>query len=296
VRIPNLNTLRAFEAAARHLNFRLAAEELLVTQSAVAQQVRRLEEEIGARLFERHPRGLHLTDAGRRYYGPLQKAFTLIETATEALRPAQHQIRLSVPPTLATKWLNARLAGFETANPDLEIQVIATEQRSNFQTDGVTLAIRQGRDPATADLDAQLLSPIRLTAVASPAMASQIGLVTSPADLIQWPMIQDSHRYWDELLPEPDLSGGRRQQFNQTALCLDAAAKGRGLAIAPSLVVADDVAAGTLFPVWTWDPVDSSGFYLIHPTSRKQGQAARIVTDWLLRELAATSATADGGP
>lgn len=291
MRIPNLNTLRAFDAAARHLNFRLAGEELLVTQSAIAQQVRRLEDDLGIPLFHRHPRGLRLTEAGRRYHRPLRKALALIEAATEDLRPNDRVVVLSVPPTLASRWLLPRLAGFEMAHPDIALQVVATEDRANFRGDGVTLAVRQGPDPAGGDLSARLLAPIRLMAVAAPDAARRIGCIADPSDLADWPLIQDSHRYWDAVLDRPG-HAARRQQFNQTALCLDAAAKGRGLAIAPSLVVADDIAEGRLCPVWTWDATDSTGFYLIHPADRPPDRAARAVIDWLARAAAATLETA----
>jgi DNA-binding transcriptional LysR family regulator len=99
-RIPNLNAPRAFEAAARLPHFRLAGEELLVTQRAIAQQVRRLEEELQTVLFERHARGLRLTDAGRRFHAALRAVFMLMATASEQIRPDRDEIRLSVPPTL----------------------------------------------------------------------------------------------------------------------------------------------------------------------------------------------------
>src|SRR4051812_42842289 len=98
-RLPPLNALRAFETAARHSNFRLAAEELGVTQSAVAQQVRGLEADLGAQLFERLPRALALTDQGRRYAGHLRRAFELITEATAALRPEPFRLTISITPT-----------------------------------------------------------------------------------------------------------------------------------------------------------------------------------------------------
>jgi DNA-binding transcriptional LysR family regulator len=109
-RLPSLNGLRAFEVASRHLNFRIAAEELGVTQGAVAQQVRGLEAEIGMKLFERHPRTLALTDAGRSYVTSIRRAFELISEATGTLRPEPFHLTISVTPTFASKW-----------RPDLEL-------------------------------------------------------------------------------------------------------------------------------------------------------------------------------
>jgi len=113
-----LNGLRAFEASARHLNFRLAAEELGVTQGAVAQQVRGLEADLGIRLFDRLPRSLALTIEGRAYATRLRRAFELIAEATAALRPAPQQVTISVTPTFAAKWLIPRLPEFIPDSPD----------------------------------------------------------------------------------------------------------------------------------------------------------------------------------
>jgi LysR family glycine cleavage system transcriptional activator len=111
-RLPALNALRAFEVAARHLNFRLAAEELGVTQGAVAQHVRALEAQLGLQLFDRNPRSLSLTPAGRGYVGHIRRAFEIISDATARLRPEPRHLTISVTPTFATRWLLPRLPAF----------------------------------------------------------------------------------------------------------------------------------------------------------------------------------------
>jgi LysR family transcriptional regulator, glycine cleavage system transcriptional activator len=112
IRLPPLNALRAFEASARHLNFRVAAEELGVTQGAVAQHVRGLEADVGVKLFERLPRSLALTPTGRGYAAQLRRAFELITDATATLRPEPQRLTISVTPTFASKWLIPRLPHF----------------------------------------------------------------------------------------------------------------------------------------------------------------------------------------
>ena len=107
-RLPPLNALTAFDAAGRHLNFRLAAEEIGVTHGAVAQQVRALEAHMGVKLFHRMPRGLELTDEGRKYLAPIHHAFELIADATDGLCPHQAELTISVTPSFATKWLVPR--------------------------------------------------------------------------------------------------------------------------------------------------------------------------------------------
>ncbi|RWF15024.1 MAG: LysR family transcriptional regulator, partial [Mesorhizobium sp.] len=141
-RLPSLNALRAFEVATRHLNFRLAAEELRVTQGAVAQQVRGLEAELGLKLFERQPRTLALTEAGRGYVANVRRAFELIAEATEALRPEPQHITISVTPTFASKWLIPRLPDFTAAHADIDLRIVASDRMANFQTDAVDLAVR----------------------------------------------------------------------------------------------------------------------------------------------------------
>ena len=119
--LPSLNAIRAFEAASRHLNFRLAAEELGVTQGAVAQHVRGLEDSLGVRLFDRLPRTLALTEQGRAYAGTVRRAFELIVEATASVRPQPLRLQISVTPTFAAKWLLPRLPDFAVQHPQLDL-------------------------------------------------------------------------------------------------------------------------------------------------------------------------------
>jgi LysR family transcriptional regulator, glycine cleavage system transcriptional activator len=169
-RLPALNALRAFEASARHLNFRLAAEELGVTQGAVAQQVRGLEADLSVRLFDRLPRSLGLTDRGRGYASHLRRAFELMREATAALRPETSKVTISVTPSFASKWLISRLPEFTEAHPDIELRILATESLSNFHSDGVDIAVRQARPPFGPGIVADLLFEQEVVAVCSPSL------------------------------------------------------------------------------------------------------------------------------
>lgn len=145
--LPPLNGLRAFAAAGRHLSFRAAAEDLGVTQGAVAQQVRGLEEHLGLRLFLREPRGLAFTEEGRAYHAAVARAFSQLSKATAALRAAPSRVTISVTPTFASKWLIPRLSEFTEAHPGIDLRITATERVSSFHADGIDLAVRQGRPP-----------------------------------------------------------------------------------------------------------------------------------------------------
>ena len=164
--LPPLNGLRAFAAAGRHLTFRAAADELGVTQGAVAQQVRGLEDHLNLRLFLREPRGLAFTEEGRTYHIAISRAFDQMADATDALRTAPSHVTISVTPTFASKWLIPRLSDFTEAHPGIDLRITATERVASFHADGIDLDRRYievqpvVRDLRSADVNndvAQLL-------------------------------------------------------------------------------------------------------------------------------------------
>ncbi len=142
--LPPLNGLRAFDAAGRHLNFRAAADEMGVTQGAVAQQVRQLEAQLGLPLFDRLPKGLAFTSVGRGYHARVATAFADLRAATETLRPEPDKVLVSVTPTFAAKWLIPNLPDFSAAYPKADLRILATERVSSFHGDGIDLAVRHG--------------------------------------------------------------------------------------------------------------------------------------------------------
>ncbi|MEW2912009.1 LysR substrate-binding domain-containing protein [Leisingera sp. JC11] len=278
MRLPNLNALRMFDAAARHLNFGRAAEELHLTQGAVAQQVRRLEADLGHKLFHRHARGLTLTDTGRSYHAPVQQALALIREATDKLAPAVQRVTLSVPPSFASKWLVPRLPEFEARHPGIDLRVVAEENLTDFKRDGIDIAIRQGTKPQESSLNSALLSLVDLVAVAR--QDSALTKEDSPelADLARHTLIQDGHRHWDLLLRQEGISAaGRVLQFNQTALAMDAALNGQGIALVPRIFLGSQ----PLKVLWQAPRLGDQGFYVLWPSA--QGRAKTVV-DWLLRQ------------
>lgn len=169
-RLPPLNALRAFEVSARHLNFRAAADEIGVTQGAVAQQVRHLEDALGVALFERLPRGLALTADGFAYFADVRRALNLIGDATDRLAKRRANVTISTTPSFASRWLIPRLASFGDEHPGVDLRVIADSQFATFQGDGVDLAIRYGKPPFGKGLVTRLLFPVDIYAVCSPAL------------------------------------------------------------------------------------------------------------------------------
>lgn len=279
--LPPLNALRAFEASARHLNFRLAAEELGVTQGAVAQQVRGLEARLGTALFERLPRGLRLTEAGRRFHAPLRRAFRLIEEAVDDLSD-QRQITISVTPSFASKWLVPRLNDFVTRYPDISVQVDARERLADFQSDGVDIAVRQSRSPLAQGLDFVPLFSTEFVVVGGPELASQI---KEPSDLMRHVLLSDTHGLWPLFLDRAGVEGRpRMMSFSQTSLAIDAAVSGQGFALAHAPLVSSELASGRLVQPLSEVLVDDLSFYIVTPQKPRQPELVNQMRDWLLSQ------------
>jgi LysR family transcriptional regulator, glycine cleavage system transcriptional activator len=249
-RLPPLNALRAFEAASRHLNFRVAADELGVTQGAVAQHVRGLEADLGIKLFERLSRSLALTDSGRRYAGQLRRAFEVMTDATAALRPEPARLTVSVTPTFAAKWLIPRLSAFTIDHSDIELRIVASEGLSNFHGDGVDIAVRQGRPPFGPGLIAELLFEQEVIAVGSPALVRDRAGALPPEEIGRFTLLNDGHDLWPEFIeralgmtPPPS---SKQVSFNHTSLAIDTAAAGQGLTVASRFLVQEDLKSNRL--------------------------------------------------
>lgn len=280
MRLPSLNALRMFDAAARRLNFGRAAEELNLTQGAVAQQVRRLETDLGRKLFLRHARGLELTAEGRTYAADIRRAMAIIDEVTRSLAPERRTLTLSVPPSFATKVLAANLPVFLAEHPEIEVEIRASEAIANFRADAVDLAIRQGAPPFGEDVDATMLCSLDLCALCSADQAPD-----GPTDLeviaSAHRLIYDGHAHWDSLLDQTVLAGSPQiLRFNQTALALDAAANGQGVAIAPAILAKSDVIAGKLTEVWRAQDSGAQGYYIVTPSGGANSSVEAMI-DWL---------------
>ncbi|KUP94680.1 LysR family transcriptional regulator [Tritonibacter horizontis] len=194
--LPPLNSLRAFDAAGRRLSFRAAADELGVTQGAVAQQVRQLEAHLGFPLFERVPKGLVLTSVGRSFHNRIADVFADLRSSVAELKPEPNKVLISVTPTFAAKWLIPNLPDFTATHPNIDLRIMATEKLSSFHSDGIDLAVRQGSPPFGASLDVTLLFKQTLIAVASPKFAAKGGDPIDLDALAKLPKIHDAHDLW----------------------------------------------------------------------------------------------------
>jgi LysR family glycine cleavage system transcriptional activator len=193
--LPPLNSLRAFEAAARHLSFTKAAEELHVTPAAISHQIKALEEQLGVPLFRRLTRALRLTEAGQAALPPMRDGFDRLADAVDLLRAHEESgaITVSLDPSFAAKWLVPRLDRFRAAHPDLDLRLDATDKLADFQRDNVDLAIRYGGGNYPG-LEVERLLSEEIFPVCSPKLLEGSAPLAQPGDLRHHTLI---HLEWD---------------------------------------------------------------------------------------------------
>lgn len=280
--LPPLNALRAFEVSGRRLNFRAAADELGVTQGAIAQQVRALEKHLGITLFRRHPRGLTPTRPGADYLADVTRAFDILAESTGQLLSRPDRVTISVTPTVAAKLLIPRLGELHAALPGVELRTVATEALSDFDRDQVDIAVRLARAPFPADLEARRLFRQELVAVASPHLLGKLAPPLTIEQLRALPLLHDAHDHWPKFLKSSGKLPGAA--FNQTTLALDAAMAGQGVALACRAFVAADLEAGRLVRVADAG-VMGPDYFLVRKRLPDPGKAAAAVWDWCTERL-----------
>ncbi len=283
VDLPPLNGLRAFDVAGRRLSFRAAADELGVTQGAVAQQVRHLEAQLGVMLFDRLPKGLALTPVGLGYHYRVERAFAELRSATMQLKPEPGKVLISVTPTFASKWLIPNLPEFSERYPGIDLRILATEKVSSFHSDAIDLAVRQGEPPFGASLQATLLFKQHLVAVAAPSLVRASELPLSLSRLVQLPKIRDAHDLWPQVLSELGATSENQRglQLSQTALAVDAALSGQGVALVSRFLVRADLERGKLLDLGIAVPSGRQDFYLLSLRRRKPNSEVDQVMEWL---------------
>jgi len=287
MRYPNLKSLAVFDAAARHLNFRRAADELHLTQGAVAQQVRNLEAELSHVLFVRKARGLELTTTGLHYHQAVQRALRIVRQATDELLPDAQRVVLSATPSFASKWVVPRLAPFAEQHPEIDLQILADERLSDFGSGGVDIVIRFGQEGLGSKVVMQHLADLKLTVVCNPEYATKLDANISFADFANYKLIQDSHpQFWRQLFEFHGVSAlPRMLHFNQTALAIDAAINGQGLALSPFMLVQNDIDKGNLVLLWQDESEQQEAYYLAYAKSNEKNTAREAVLQWICDEV-----------
>jgi LysR family transcriptional regulator, glycine cleavage system transcriptional activator len=289
-RLPSLNGLRAFEAAARHLSFTLAASELNVTQTAISHQIKRLEEELGLRLFIRKNRALALTPQAKDYLPGVRAAFNDLRLATDRLlrKDDDNVLTISTMASLAAKWLLPRLSTFQEAHPRIDVRITTSNSLVDFKSGDVDAAIRYGRGHWPG-VRSQWLMADELFPVCSPALLKGDKPLRCPEDLAHHTLLHssggfdDDWRQWLTAAGLPtDISKQRGLTFDLSFMTVQAAIDGIGIAMGRTSYVQDDIAKGRLVvPFKIALPADA-GFYLVSPEARDDPPKLRVFRQWLL--------------
>jgi LysR family glycine cleavage system transcriptional activator len=289
-RLPSLNGLRAFEAAARHLSFTQAASELNVTQTAISHQIKRLEEELGVRLFIRQNRSLTLTQQAQEYLPGIRAAFNDLRLATDRLlrKDDDHVLTVSTLASLAAKWLLPRLTAFQEEHHGIDVRITTSTSLVDFQRDNVDAAIRYGRGQ-WAGLRADWLMADEVFPVCSPALLKGEKPLKCPEDLKDHQLLHTSNansddwRLWLTAAGLPaDLSKRPGITFDMIFMTIQAAIDGIGVAMGRTSYVRDDIAKGRLVvPFKIALPADA-GFYLVSPQGRRDPPKLAAFREWLV--------------
>ncbi|AOW14722.1 LysR family transcriptional regulator [Hydrogenophaga crassostreae] len=307
--------LRAFDAVARHLNFRAAAEELSLTQSAVSRQIQALEDEVGAALFLRHTRAVELTSAGTHLLRASGAALERIDAAVRQIRQSagRKSVAITTWASFASMWLIPRMEAFQREHPDIDIRIDASDAALDLSTSDVDLALRYAV-PASVPSSAIRLFGEQLTPVISPWLLRDRPL-KSISDLTQHTLIEagDAHRtrhlewltwqrWLDAFAPaqtealagrsratKPKFSPKRWLYFNYAHQIVQAALTGQGVALARMPLVAQSLANGDLVEALPQTRMDSPlAYWMMKPPRGTERPEVKAFCDWLLREAAAT--------
>ena len=290
-RLPPLNALKAFEAAARHGSFTLAADELHVTQGAVSRQVQALEDHYRTALFRRGHRRITLTDAGRMLVPVVGEALDRIAAISDRLVAEDRDLKVKVTPTFAIRLLIPRLSRFQSTHPNVHVRLTTAWEHVDFDREDFDAAIvyddaRRGRPGLRSDL----IFVERMMPVCAPSLLEGPIPLRTPEDLRHHPLIlniahaTDWHR-WAEAVGLAPLRFDDAMVFDVDVNAILAATASHGIAIAAVQMVADDLASGRLVAPFDLPPVEVGFYSFVSP--ERQADSPRVVAfrDWLMAEL-----------
>lgn len=289
-RLPPLNALKAFEAAARSESFTRAAEELNVTQGAVSHQVKALEDTLGLKLFKRERQRLVLTEAGRDYLAVVRDALDRIALGTERLlqRQSGGALTVSTSPDFAAKWLVNRLGRFAEKHPDIDLRVSASTQYVDFAREDVDVAIRHGHGNWPG-LDVVRLYSERLFPVCSPKLVAGRNRITIAADLLKFPLLRlEDAKNWTRLFEAAGVKQpvGPGPVLNRASMLIDAAIDGQGIALARTALAAWDLINGRLVRPTEASLRMANTYWIVCPKAASNVPKIATFRNWVLSETA----------
>lgn len=297
-RLPPLNALRAFEAAARHLSLSRAAEELHVTPAAISHQVKGLESYLGVKLFRRANRSLLLTDAGQASLPGLREGFDRLAEAMEAVRAGDESgpFTVSVPPSFGAKWLVARLDRFTRKHPGYDVRLDASMRVVDLMREGVDIAVRYGAGEYPGMRVDCLMDEVAVP-VCSPRLQEGDNPLRVPADLCGHTLLHHAVSSEDDKFPDwpmwlqvagvktCDLTRG--PTFSMASMAVAAAIEGQGVALVGDVLVADDIAAGRLVRPFELSVPADFAYYIVSPLVTAERPRVAAFREWLLEEARA---------
>jgi LysR family transcriptional regulator, glycine cleavage system transcriptional activator len=289
-RLPPLNALRAFEAAARLSSFKLAGEELRVTAGAVSHQVVNLEQFLGTKLFQRHHRRVVPTSAGRSYLREVQKGLQRIAHATHVLTVSLDRsvLRLKAPPTFAARWLMPRLADFHARHPDISVQVTTSHDAVDFASDDVDAAIHYGTALPRGAAGERLFKEVLVPVCSRRYMHGAKEL--SPRELADKVLLHSLRRpddwpRWFAAAGAPGLKLNQKLVFENSSLTYQGAINELGIAIAQIALVRDELISGQLVMPTGFTLTRDAGYFLSYPRERARLGKIRLLHTWLADEV-----------
>ena len=288
--LPPLTTLPDFEAAARHLSFTKAAEELHVTHGAVSRQVKSLEDYLGLPLFRRLNRALRLTDEGQVYARSVRALLESLAESTQRLRAPKESSGLTVSTTYSftSGWLVPRLGRFRALHPEIDVRLQANDQIVDFARDSVDLAIRYGRGHYPGLATERIMGDDYMP-VASPALLQGEHPLKTPADLRHHVLLHEEGnevdwRMWLMAAGVAGVDAARGPIFSHTAMAIQAAIRGEGVALGRTALIAEELAAGQLVRLFDLKLEAEMAYYIVCPPRALEQPKVRAFREWLLSE------------
>ena len=290
--IPPLKSLRYFACAARHLSLSKAADELHVTHSAISHQIKALEEHLGVKLFRRQGRGLRLTEAGQAYWPQVQECFDRLADASIKLarRKTAGPLTVSCMPSFAARWLVPHLGPFRARHPDIDVRIAADERVVDFARDEVDVAIRHGLGKWPGVAVDRLLRETHFP-VCSPKLLEGPDAIREPADLFKHSLLRDYDwrgNFWADWFKAAGLGEidfGHALSFNNSALMVQAAIDGLGVALTQQILVGDDLKAGRLVKPFELQIETDYAYWVVMPPLYRERPKVAAFRSWILEEL-----------
>lgn len=288
-KLPSLNALKAFDAAARHLSFTHAAQELNVTQGAVSRQIKLLEDQLNVILFHRQHKKLKLSDQGRVLVSPLANGFKLITDAVVKLKDQQQDFSLKVHPTFAIRWLIPKLHLFQTLHPDIQIRLTTSSQNVNFQRENFDAGITHlGKE--TPDIIRNKILTEKLIPVCSPQLFARGRKIKKPEDLKYHTLLHNNpdQKEWHDWAVQvglDDLPTERGQIFEVDDAALQAATAGLGVALGDLFLIRDELSAGRLIAPLGITPMKTGSYYFVRPRSTVNTDNIDAFGKWLIKTI-----------